>query len=104
MEGLPCVSDDKESACIQETRVQSLGREAPLEKEIATVSSILTWRISWTEEPGWPQSMGLQRVRHDRVTNTSTLMWKGEKSDLTACATKAFLFSLGSQLLHPSKP
>ena len=46
-----------------ETRVQSLGGEDPLEKEMATHSSILAWKISWTEEPGRP--MGLQRVRHN---------------------------------------
>ena len=48
-----------------QTRVQSTGQEDPLEKEMATHSSILAWRIPWTEEPGWIQSMGLQRVRHD---------------------------------------
>ena len=46
----------------QETQVQSLGREDPLEKEMTTHSSILSWRISWTEEPGGLQSMGPQRV------------------------------------------
>ena len=45
--------------------VQSLGREDPLEKGMATNSSILAWRILWTEEPGGLQSKGLQRVRHD---------------------------------------
>jgi len=45
--------------------VQSLGWEDPLEKEMATHSSILAWKISWTEEPGGLQSMGSQRVRHD---------------------------------------
>ena len=50
---------------MQETQVQSLGQEDPLEKEMATHSSILALRIPWTEEPGGPQSMGLQRVRHD---------------------------------------
>ena len=49
----------------QEMRVQSLGGEDPLESELATHSRILAWRISWTEEPGGPQSMGSQRVRHD---------------------------------------
>ena len=44
----------------QETRVRFLGREDPLEKEMATHSSILAWRIPWTEEPGRLQSMGLQ--------------------------------------------
>ena len=42
---------------MQETLVQSLGREDPLEKEVATHSSILAWRIPWTEEPGGPESM-----------------------------------------------
>ena len=49
---------------MQETRVRSLGWEDPLEKGMATHSSILAWRIPWTEEPGGLQSMGLQRVRH----------------------------------------
>ena len=48
-----------------ETWVRSLGREDPLEKEMATHSSILAWRIPWTEEPGGLQSTGSQRVRHD---------------------------------------
>ena len=47
---------------VQETRVRSLGWEDPLEKEMATHSSILAWKISWTEEPGGLQSMRLQRI------------------------------------------
>ena len=52
---------------MQETleKVQSLGGEDPLEKEMATHSSMLAWKIPWMEEPGRLQSMGLQRVRHD---------------------------------------
>ena len=50
---------------MQKTRAGSLGQEDPLEKEMATCSSILAWRISWTEESGGLQSMGSQRVRHD---------------------------------------
>ena len=46
---------------------KSLGQEDPLEKEMATHSSTLAWKISWTEEPGRLQSMGLQRVKHERV-------------------------------------
>ena len=46
-------------------RVGSLGQDDPLEQEMATYSSILTWRIPWTEEPGGLQSIGLQRVGHD---------------------------------------
>ena len=48
-----------------ENRVRSLGREDPLEKEMATHSSTLAWKIPWTEEPGRLQSMGSQRVGHD---------------------------------------
>ena len=53
---------------MQETWVQSLGREDPLEEEMATYCSILAWEIPWTEEPGGLQSMGLQRVRHHVTT------------------------------------
>ena len=49
----------------QETQVQSLGQEDPLEEGMATHSSILAWRIPWTEEPGELQSMGSQKVGHD---------------------------------------
>ena len=55
----------KNLPAIQETWVQSLGWEDPLEKGIATHSSILVWRIPWTEELGGLQSIGSQRVRHD---------------------------------------
>ena len=54
----------KSLPAVQETQVQSLGWENPLEKEMANYSSILAWKISWTEEPGGLQSMGLQRLRH----------------------------------------
>ena len=50
---------------MQETWVQSLGRQDPLEEEMPTHSSILAWRISWTEEPGGLQLMGLQTVLHE---------------------------------------
>ena len=50
---------------MQETQVQFLGQEDPLEKEMATHSCILAWKIPWTEEPGGLQSMGLQRAEHD---------------------------------------
>ena len=50
---------------VQGTQVPSLGQEDPLEKEMATHSSIFAWKIHWTEEPGGLQSMGSQRVRHD---------------------------------------
>ena len=50
---------------VQETQVQSLGQEDPLEKEVATHTSILAWKIPWVEEHGRLQSMGSQRVRHN---------------------------------------
>ena len=52
---------------MQKTQVQPLGQDDPLEKEKATHSSILAWKISWTEEPGGLLSTGMQRVRHDRA-------------------------------------
>ena len=55
----------KHLPAMRETRVQSLGWEDPLEKEMAAHSSILAWKIPWTEEPGRLQSTGLQRVGHD---------------------------------------
>jgi len=55
----------KNPPAVQETWVQSLGWEDPLEKGTATHSSILAWRIPWTEEPGRLQSIGSQRVRHN---------------------------------------
>ena len=55
----------KNLLAMQETQVRSLGWEDPLEKEMATHSSIHAWKIPWTEEPGRLQSMGLQRVGHD---------------------------------------
>ena len=53
------------NAGTQEVQVRSLGREDPLEEEVATHSSILVWKILWTDEPGGLQSKGLQRVGHD---------------------------------------
>ena len=58
---------------MQETWVQFLGQEDPLEKGMVTHSSILAWRIPRTEEPGGLQSMGLQRVRHNRKTKSTSL-------------------------------
>ena len=58
----------KNLPAMQETQVQSLGGEDPLEEGMATHSSILAWRIPGTEEPGGLQSIGSQRVRHDLVT------------------------------------
>ena len=58
----------KNLPAMQETRVRSLGQEDPLEKGMSTHSSILAWRIPWTEKPCGLQSMGLQRVGHDSKT------------------------------------
>ena len=58
---------------MQETQVQSLNQQDPLEKEMATLSGILAWEILWMEDPGRLQSLGLQRVKHDLVTRTTTL-------------------------------
>ena len=54
---------------MQETWVRTLGQEDPLEKEMATHSSILAWKMPWTEEPGWLLSMGSQRVGHNWATS-----------------------------------
>ena len=59
----------KNLLAMQETLVRFLGQEDPLEKEMATHSSILAWRIPWTEEPGGLQSTGSQRIRHDWASN-----------------------------------
>ena len=63
--GFPSASDGKASVCNAGDRVQSLGWEDPLEKEMAAHSSILAWKIPWTAKPGRPLSMGPQRVGHD---------------------------------------
>ena len=60
----------KNLPAMQETQVASLGPEDPLGEETATHPSTLAWRTPWAEEPGGLRSMGLQRVRHDFVTNT----------------------------------
>ena len=65
LEGFPVDSDGKNLPAMPETWVRSLGQEDPLEKEMATHSSILAWEIPWTEEPHGLQSMGSQRVGHD---------------------------------------
>ena len=59
----------KRLPAMQETQVRSLSQEVPLEKEMATHSSTLAWKIPWTEEPGRLQSMRSQRVGHTRVTS-----------------------------------
>ena len=68
--GFPGGAMVKELPTVWET-CQSLSQEGPLEKGVASHSNILAWRIPWTEEPGGLQSMGSQRVRHNRATNFS---------------------------------
>ena len=64
----------KNLSAMLETQVRFLGQEDPLEKGMATHSSILAWRISWTEVPGELQSMGSQRIKHDWATNPFTFL------------------------------
>ena len=82
----------KSLPAVQGTRVQSLGREDPLEKEMATHSSILAWKIPWVEEPGRLQSMESQRVRHDWATSLSlflSLLNPLAKSAVMSCSPAA---------------
>ena len=72
----------KNLPAIQETRVQSLSREDSLEKGMATHSSILAWRIPWTEKPGRLQSIGLQRVGHDWAHMRSDMQFASSKNSL----------------------
>ena len=58
-----------------ETQVRALGQEDPLGESMATHSSILAWRISWTEQPGTLQSMGSQRVEHNRATKHTYIIY-----------------------------
>ena len=83
----------KNQPAVQETWVQSMGWEDPLEKGMTTHSSILAWRIPWTEEPGRLESMGSQRVLHDWAINTHTTPlilglggWTGEGTEVLLAA------------------
>ena len=75
---------------MQETGVWSQGWEDPLEKEMATHSSILAWRIPRTKEPGELQSMGSRRVRHDWATSLSFSFLKSSKNSVTFCCVLFF--------------
>ena len=89
-----------------EMRVRFLGQEDPLEKEMATHSSILAWEIPWTEEPGGPQSMGLRRVRHDYVhRHTSVVLVSALRQSESAICVHISPPSLASPLTpHPTPP
>ena len=80
----------KNLPAIQKTQVCSIGQEEPLEKGMAIHSSILAWRIPWTEEPDGPQSRGC-KVRHYQATNTFTFHFEFESGDETTFRTKAIL-------------
>ena len=82
---------------MQETLVQSLGGEDPLEEEMATHSSILVWKFPWTEEPDGLQSMGPQRVRHDQALTypKRSSLEVGEKGGLESQALETVAHSSG---------
>ena len=79
---------------MQTTWVQSLGQEDALEKEMASHSSILAWRIPWTEEPGGLQSMGLQRAGHDWATHTHSTLNELITSCLNGVRLTPIIYSL----------
>ena len=75
---------------MQDTQIQSLGWEDPLEKVMATHFSILVWRIPWTEELDGLQFMGLQRVRHNWATNMKILALKKKELQQRSCEEDSF--------------
>ena len=75
-EGFPGSSAVKNHLPMQEMQVWSLDQDDPLEEEIATHYSILAWEVPWTEEPGRPQSMGSQSVRHNLTTKQQQMIDK----------------------------
>ena len=85
---------------MQETQVQSLGWEDPLEKEMATHSSILAWRIPWTEQPGGLQSKGSQRVRPIEATEHANESWASKEPSNTTC----LIYSKGSPRVPYTEP
>ena len=91
-------SDGKASAYSVGDPGSILSQEDPLEKEMATHSSTLTWKIPWTEEPGRLQSMGSQRVRHDWATSLSLLLLNSWKTfslkEFLDCFFNACIFPL----------
>ena len=106
----------KNLPAIQKTQVQSLGQEDALEKGMATHSSILAWRIPWTEEPGGLQSMGWQRVRHSWAMDSFTFTFqnlrrkkknlrRGWRQDGNKCVWKSNVSdSYGDNLGHLDLP
>ena len=87
----------KHLPAVRETGVWSLGQEDPLEKAVATHSSTLAWKISWTEEAGRLQSMGLQRVGHDWATSLTLHIFEKKKNPyLCKITIKKYCFALWS--------
>ena len=74
---------------MEETRVQFLGQEDPLEKEMAIHSSTLAWKIPWTEEPDRLQSMGSQRVRHNWATSLKKIKQESDHANQPNESTEA---------------
>ena len=85
---------------MQEAQVQSLAQEDPLEKEMATHSSTLVWRIPWTEEPGGVQSMGLQRVGHNN-NNTGKMLFKITSRVIWKWKMEVLVAQSGPTFCHP---
>ena len=90
----------KNPPAMQEIWVRSLSQEDPLEKEIATHFSILAWRISWTGEPGGLQSMGLQRIGHDRATNNLAFTYFENAVALDLLLQLLYIFIFKSKYYH----
>ena len=89
----------KNPPAMQETRVQSLGWDDPLEKGLATLSSILAWRIPWTEEPGGLQSMGSQRVGHTEQLSLSHTHTHTHTHFLEVKCSLGLILSVGARWL-----
>ena len=87
---------------IWETWIWSLGQKDPLEKGMATYSSILSWRIPWTEEPGRLQSRGSQRIRHDWATNAFTVYTSHSRPYFPGCVLSGLRLG-GSMLAVPAQ-
>ena len=82
----------KSPPAMQKSQVRSLSWEDPLEEGMATHSSVLAWRIPWTEEPGGLRPMGSQKARHSRATNTLTSLFSHGFININRCAVSwAFL-------------
>ena len=83
-------------------RVRSLGREDPLEEEMATQSNILVWEVQWTEEPGGLQSMGSQTARQDRTwqlnNNKHSLVWWYRRVLIYSSGWTARLFQIPARI------